>query len=165
MKQRTKSLAAGLLLLGTATVVSGCASSASVGPAGSSSGGDSGAPGPAPTAAGQYRVLPPAGWSSCMKSCNLPPEPQVTVKDATGRLVGLVILPAAREDSPKRMQLRVCQYRKVGNAWSYDPGACQQQLVAEGSDYSAYGVGIHVLRLWWTEDEKSDALDVSVTAS
>lgn len=165
MKRHTKSLVAGMLLLGTATVASGCASSGSAGPGGSSSDSGSGTPGPAPTAPSQYRVLPPAGWSSCNGSCNLPPEPQVTVKDATGRLVGLVILPAAREDSPKRMQLRVCQYRKAGNTWNYDPGACQQQLVAEGSDYSAYGVGVHVLHLWWSGDKKSDALDVSVTTS
>ena len=63
------------------------------------------------------------------------------------------------------MELRVCPYRKAGQAWAFDIGACKEHLVSGGDGISEAGLAIEVLHLWWSPDGKGDALDVTVTTA
>lgn len=63
------------------------------------------------------------------------------------------------------MELRVCPYRKVGQNWAFDIGACKNYLVGTDDSATEAGLVVKVLHLWWASSGKDDELDVAATAA
>ena len=141
--------------------MAGCASTGSTA-AGSGGGGQP--PSFSATAPNEYRVLPAPGFHApCSRgNCAVPDVPSLVVKDASGAKVGLLIDPDARQDDPKRMQVRICSFATTGIDPRAEMNKCVIHLVASGDSFTDLGLKMTVGHLWWMADDKYDALDATI---
>jgi hypothetical protein len=149
--------------------MAGCASKGSVvsgssGGSGGSGGGGAQPPSFSATAPNEYRVLPaPAFHAPCPKgNCAVPDVPSLVVTDASGAKVGLLIDPDARQDNPKRMQIRICPFTTTGIDPRAEMNKCVIHVAASGDSFTELGLKVTVGHLWWMSDDKYDALDATI---
>ena len=169
MKRGGSFLASAVLAVAGALAMAGCASQGSTaagssGGSGATGGGGGQPPSFSATAPNQYRVLPSPGFHApCAQgNCAVQDVPSLVVKDASGAKVGLLIDPDARQDNPKRMQVRICPFATTGIDPRAEMSKCATRLVASGDSFTELGLKITVGQLWWMSDDKYDALDATI---
>lgn len=167
MKRGGRILASAVLAAAGVLAMAGCASkgSTAAGSGGSSGGGGAGQPPSfSATAPNEYRVLPAPGFHApCPQgNCAVQDVPSLVVKDSSGAKVGLLIDPDARQDNPKRMQVRICPFATTGIDPRVEMSKCVTHLVAGGDSFTDLKLKVTVGQLWWMSDDKYDALDATI---